>query len=346
MTCFIIAEAGVNHNGSVDLALKLVEVAAKAGADAVKFQSFRADTLVSKKAAAAEYQKKTTGSVFQFEMLKALELSLEAHQKIADHCRALNIEFMSTGFDVASIDFLCELGVQRLKIPSGEITHHQLLAHVAAKNLPIILSTGMASLEEIAAAIAVISDTRKTLDLPAPLSTQLTLLHCTSNYPADFSDINLRAMQTMEQVFKLRVGYSDHSSGIFVAPLAVAMGACMIEKHFTLNKNLSGPDHLASLAPQELFDMIQHIRLTEKILGHSEKKPCSSELAVRDLVRRSITLIRDKRANTPLVREDLVLLRPGTGIPPECLDLMIGKRLKRDLVEGTTLQWEDISNSR
>jgi N,N'-diacetyllegionaminate synthase len=342
MSCFIIAEAGVNHNGSVDLAFKLVEVAAEAGADAVKFQSFHADALVSKKAATAEYQKKTTGSTFQFDMLKKLELSIEAHQKIAAHCRAFNIEFMSTGFDIASIDFLCALGVRRLKIPSGEITHHQLLSHVATKNLPIILSTGMASLEEIAAAITVISATRKKLGLQRSLSESLTLLHCTSNYPADFSDINLRAMQTMEKVFKLPIGYSDHSAGIVVAPLAVAMGACVVEKHFTLDKHLPGPDHAASLTPQELLGMVQHIRLTEKILGDPEKAPCSNELSVRDVVRRSITLAKDKQAHMPLELKDLVLLRPGTGIPPSCLNTLIGKTLKHDLVAGTTLQWEDV----
>lgn len=342
MSCFIIAEAGVNHNGSVDMALQLVDAAASAGADAVKFQSFQAAKLVTENADTAAYQKQATGQASQFEMLKALELSFEAHQEIVLRCESAGIAFMSTGFDSETIDFLCTLNLPFLKIPSGEITHHQLLAHAASKNLSLILSTGMSSLEEVAEAIEVISSTRKKLGFSEPLAERLTLLHCTSNYPTEFADVHLKAMQTLSTTFNLPVGYSDHTEGLFVAPLAVAMGAVVIEKHFTLDRNLPGPDHLASLEPQDLKEMVKLIRQTETVLGNAIKKPCQNEFAVRDLVRRSVTLKSDGLKGACLRETDLVLLRPGTGIAPKYLSEVIGKRLKFDRSKGAVLQREDI----
>lgn len=342
MSCFIIAEAGVNHNGSLDMALALVDAAANAGADAVKFQSFQATKLVTEKADTAEYQKQATGQTSQFEMLKALELSVEAHQKIAARCESVGIAFMSTGFDIETLDFLCTFKMPFLKIPSGEITHHQLLIHVASKNLPLILSTGMSSLEEVAEAIEVISNTRQKRGFKEPLAERLTLLHCTSNYPTQFSDVHLNAMKSLSKTFNLPVGYSDHTEGIFVAPLAVAIGAAVIEKHFTLDRNLPGPDHLASLAPQELKEMVRLIRQTETILGNDIKQLCQNELPVRDLVRRSITLNCNKLKGSYLIEADIALLRPGTGIAPKHFNDVIGKQLKSDLVAGSVLQWENL----
>jgi N,N'-diacetyllegionaminate synthase len=342
MSCFIIAEAGVNHNGSLELALGLVDAAAAAGADAVKFQSFQAEKLVTPYADTAEYQKQATGKTSQFEMLKSLELPVEFHHRLVERCQARGIEFMSTAFDVETLDFLCTLGIQRLKIPSGEITHHALLAHAASKNLPIILSTGMATLEEVAEAVETIANTRKELGFCEPLDECLILLHCTSNYPAALSDVHLRAIETLSHRFNLPVGYSDHTPEVWVPLLAIAMGGSVIEKHFTLDRNLPGPDHLASLEPQALAQMVQLIRQAEVALGEAKKTPCKNEISIRNLVRRSVTLKYDRPAGALLAQEDLILLRPGDGIEPKYLPEVIGKRLKQTLAAGTTLQWEQI----
>lgn len=344
MKTFIIAEAGVNHNGSIDMALQLVEVAAHAGADAVKFQTFRAEQLVTASAAKAEYQQRNTGNGSQLEMLKALEMSEEMHYALVKRCAELNIEFMSTAFDAGSLDFLINLGIKRIKIPSGEITNFPLLEHCASKNLPIILSTGMASLEEVEEAIEIIKHQRGHCGFMDSINDRLIVLHCTSNYPAQFTDVNLRAMQTLATKCKLPVGYSDHTNGILVSPLAVAMGACLIEKHFTIDKNLEGPDHQASLDPEELKQMIANIRLAELCLGSSEKQPQLSELPVRDVARRSVTLICDKAAGSFLMKEDLAVLRPGTGIHSRDIKYIIGKELMQDLPAGTTLQWQHLKN--
>ena len=276
----IIAEAGVNHNGSLELAKRLIEAAADAGADAVKFQTFVAEEVVSINAPKAEYQKQATdASESQYEMIKKLELSREAHKELMEYAKNKNIMFLSTPFDERSVDLLVELGVPLIKISSGEITNHPFLRYIAKKDLPIILSTGMSTLEEVREAVSVIKKTG---------CNDLTLLHCTSNYPALFEDCNLRAMKTMADAFKIPVGYSDHTPGRVVPVAVAALGACVIEKHFTLDKNLPGPDHKASLDPDELKDMVYDIRKVEKALGSSVKAPVELELEVRNVVRRSI----------------------------------------------------------
>lgn len=339
--CYVIAEAGVNHNGSEETALQLVETAAKAGADAVKFQTFKADKLVAEGTATAEYQKHQTGIEDQYTLIKNLELSEDLHRKIINHCNKCKIEFMSTPFDIDSAQFLRELGMERLKIPSGELTNLPFIRDLAAFNKPMILSTGMANLEEVKEAVATVKEERKKRGFVEPLQEMLTILHCTSNYPARVEDVNLKAMQTMAAELGLPVGYSDHTDGIFVSVSAVALGAKVIEKHFTMDRSLPGPDQKASLEPEELELMIKQIRQIEASLGDGVKAPRASELPVRDLVRRSATLIKDKKAGEVIGDDDLVLLRPGTGIPPKNLTEIIGRQLKRALVAGTQLSYDD-----
>ena len=340
--CFIIAEAGVNHNGSEEMAHRLVDAALAAGADAIKFQTFKTEKLVTRSAKKASYQQTQTGSGDQFTMLKALELSDAAHIKLAAYCRERGIEFMSTPFDEQSADFLVELGCRRLKIPSGELTNGQFLRHLAGKRLPLILSTGMAELAEVATAVRVIGDARAEQRLPEPLAERLTLLHCTSNYPTPLEDVNLRAMQTLAGAFKLPVGYSDHTAGIFVAPIARAAGAVAFEKHFTLDRSLPGPDHAASLEPDELTQMVKAIRDTDLVLGSSEKVPTSSEMEVRIAARRSVALACDAAAGVPLQAEMLTLMRPGDGIPPAELPSIVGRVLIRPMPANSTLHHSDL----
>lgn len=342
MKTFFIAEAGVNHNGSDELALQLVETAKKCGADAVKFQTFSADKLVQKGAEKAEYQKNATGSGDQYSMLKKLEMSEELHFKLVKRCEELNIEFMSTPFDEEAADFLVNIGMEHIKVPSGEITNHPFLSFLAKKNLPIILSTGMATLDEISDAVNVIKSVRDKNGFTAPLESVLTILHCTSNYPAALEDVNLRAMNTIHKTFGLPVGYSDHTAGITVSVAAVAMGATVIEKHFTLDRNLPGPDQKASLEPDELSALISQIRDVEKALGSSIKQPNASELPIRALVRRSITLVNDVNLGQTITADDVKLLRPGNGLPPADLPKVIGRKLNRNIEAGSTLQWSDL----
>jgi len=339
MSTFFIAEAGVNHNGSDELALKLVEAAKHCGADAVKFQTFSADKLVRKGAEKADYQKLATGEGDQYSMLKHLEMSAELHRKLIERCNELDIEFMSTPFDEEAADFLIELGMRHIKIPSGEITNHPFLACLAAMNVPMILSSGMATLAEIQEAIGVIRAVRQQHGFDAPLEGVLTVLHCTSNYPAAFDDVNLRAMTTIAQATGLPVGYSDHTAGATVSIAAVALGASVIEKHFTLDRNLPGPDHKASLEPDELADMITRIRDVERALGSPIKQPTASELPVRELVRRSVTLVRSVAAGKIITSEDVALMRPGNGIAPKDMVEVIGKCAAMDIEAGITLQW-------
>lgn len=341
--CLVIAEAGVNHNGSDDLALQLVETAARCGADAVKFQTFSADKLVRKGAEKAEYQKRETGDGDQYSMLKALEMSEDFHRKLLARCNELGIEFMSTPFDEEAADFLVALGMRRIKVPSGEITNHPFLAHLAGKNVPMILSTGMATLDEIHEAVGVIRSVRAQHGFTASLDGMLTVLHCTSNYPAAVEDVNLRAMTTITQATGLPVGYSDHTAGSTVSVAAVALGATVIEKHFTLDRNLPGPDHKASLEPDELADLVARIRDVERALGSPLKQPGASELPVRELVRRSVTLVRGVIAGQLITQQDVALMRPGNGIPPKDLITVIGKQATRDIEGGATLQWSDLA---
>lgn len=338
MSCFIIAEAGVNHNGELNLAKELVHAAKESGADAIKFQTFNADTLVNETAQKAEYQKNDNlDSTTQYQMLKALELSKEQHYQLSELAKTLKIEFMSTGFDHDSIDFLVSLGIKRIKVPSGEITNLAYLRYAAQTKLPLIISTGMCTLHEVRQAVEEIQPYYK-----QPLKDNVTLLHCTSNYPAALHDVNLRAMQTLADEFNLPVGYSDHTLGTLVPTLAVGLGATVIEKHFTLDKSLPGPDHAASMTPEEMRHLVRMIRDTEMALGASEKKPADNELPIRDLVRRSVTLKNNLKQGDHITPDDLVLLRPGHGISPSQLSNVLNMRLKQNLVAGTTLLWEHL----
>lgn len=342
MSTFIIAEAGVNHNGDPELARRLVEVAAQSGADAVKFQSFSADKLTAKGAAKAEYQKRATGDGDQYDMLKALEMSEQLHADLAAQCTKLGIEFMSTAFDEDALDMLVSLGIKRIKVPSGEVTNHPFLRFMAAKNLPLILSTGMADLSEVKDAVEVIAEERRLRGLSGSLQEMVTILHCTSNYPAAFGDVNLRAMQTMAQATGLPVGYSDHTLGTLISPAAVAMGAKVVEKHFTLDKTMPGPDHAASLDPDELASMVADIRALESAFGDGTKAPTASEIPVRALVRRSATTTRAIKAGEIIEPTDIALMRPGTGIAPKDMAAIFGKIAGRDIAAGQTLQWADL----
>lgn len=321
--CFVIAEIGVNHNGDVDLARRLIDVAADAGADAAKFQTFRADDLIVEGTEAVEYQKKDNADLKQYDLLKKLELSIEAHHALLEHCKARGIEFMSTGFDEKSLQFLLDLGIRRIKIPSGEITNTPLLEMAAAACLPIIISTGMATLEEVRAAV----DTIRTIWTSLTHEGELIVLHCTSAYPTGLHDVNLSAMATLARELGEAVGYSDHTEGTMVSAYAVAAGARLIEKHITLDKSMEGPDHAASLEPTELAQMIREIRQLELILGDGVKAPATSELETKALVRKGLKFARALPGGHVIVREDLVALRPETGLAPSRLPELLGKRL-------------------
>jgi N-acetylneuraminate synthase len=337
---FIIAEAGVNHNGDPKRALDMVDVAAAAGADAIKFQTFTADKLVSGQAEKAEYQKRETGGGSQHEMLKSLEMSETLHLRLFERCAELGIEFMSTPFDEQAADFLVALGMKRIKVPSGEIVNDRLLRHLAAKGRPMIVSTGMATMAEVEEAVRVVREAWGAA--PPEGDAPLTVLHCTSNYPAAPNEVNLRAMTTMADALRLPVGYSDHTLGIVAAIAAASRGAAVIEKHFTLDRDLPGPDHKASLTVDQLGEMVRAIREVELLLGSAVKAPTESELAVRAVARRSVTATRDLRAGATIAADDIDLLRPAGGIPPRDHDRVIGRRLLRAVSAGTPLQWEDL----
>ncbi|PWR04552.1 N-acetylneuraminate synthase [Meridianimarinicoccus roseus] len=339
MHTFIIAEAGVNHNGQDDLALALVDAAAEAGADAVKFQTFSAEKVVQKGASKAEYQKAATGGGSQFDMLKKLEMSVDLHHLLLQRCAEHGIELMSTPFDNDAADFLVGLGMRRMKISSGEITNLVFLRHLAAKGVPIILSTGMATLDEIAEAVDCL---RAHWAGSGDIAENLTILHCTSNYPTAPQDVHLNAMRTIAEVTGLPVGYSDHTVGIAVCTAAAALGARVIEKHFTLDRTMPGPDHKASLEPGELKAMVEQVRVVEAALGSAAKGPTASEREMRVLARRSVSAASDLAPGTVLSARDLVMLRPATGIAPRDHDALLGRVLKRPLAAGQALQWDDL----
>ncbi|MCD4762964.1 MAG: N-acetylneuraminate synthase [Desulfobacterales bacterium] len=322
---YIIAEAGVNHNGSLKLAQKMIDVAVDAGADAVKFQTFKAEKVVSRYAPKAEYQKKTTGAdEFQLEMVKKLELDEVAHKELLACCRSRNIQFLSTPFDLESIDLLNKLGLEIFKIPSGEITNLPYLRKIGALKKEIILSTGMSDLGEIENALNVLTGTGTKLK-------DITILHCNTEYPTPMQDVNLKAMQTIKSAFPgVHVGYSDHTEGIEVPIAAVAMGAAIIEKHFTLDKNMEGPDHKASLEPDELTAMVKAIRNIETALGTGIKKPLSSELKNKTIARKSIVAARNICKGESFTEENLTVKRPGTGISPMRWDEVIGQLVQKD----------------
>jgi N,N'-diacetyllegionaminate synthase len=332
LPCLVIAEAGVNHNGSLDMALRLVEAAAGAGADIVKFQTLKSEEVVTPLAPKAEYQVQNTGeSESQLEMIKKLELPDEAFRTIQAHCRNKGILFLSTPFDHGSADLLEDMGVPAFKVPSGEITNHPFLSHVACKRRPLIMSTGMSNLDEVAAAINVIYKTG---------NTELILLHCVSNYPAAPASVNLRAMKTLERRFDLPTGYSDHTKGISIPLAAAALGACVIEKHFTLDQSLPGPDHRASLEPQELAAMVRGIREVEAALGNGLKRPAAEELSTTAVARRSLVAAEDLRAGTVLAENMVAIRRPGTGLPPSQLNRILGRKLKEDVFAGSLFTLE------
>lgn len=329
----IIAEAGVNHNGSLDIARKLIDTAAEAGADYVKFQSFKAEKLVTRSAKKAVYQTANLndGDDSQYAMLKKLELSPSDHIQLISYSAVKNIGFLSTGFDEDSIDYLEELGVNLFKIPSGEITNKPYLRHVAKKGCPVIISTGMADMDEIKAALTVMTSEGLRPD-------QLTVLHCTTEYPAPFDEVNLRAMETINRECNVAVGYSDHTEGIEISLAAAALGATVIEKHFTLDKQMEGPDHKASLNPAELAAMVTGIRKIEKAMGNGIKQPSPSEIKNKVAARKSLVAARPIKAGEIFSPENITAKRPGTGISPMLWDTVIGGVADRNYDADDLLQ--------
>ena len=319
--CYVIAEIGVNHNGSVTTAKELIDVAADAGADAVKFQSFSADDLVTKSADRALYQTRNTGDTgSQHSMLRALELSESDFRELLAYCQTRNIDFLSTPFGEEPADMLARIGVEAFKVSSGDLTHHPFLAHLATKGLPIVLSTGMATLAEVEASLDVI-------ELAGP--TSVALLHCVSDYPAKPESCNLAAMTTMHQAFGLPVGWSDHTTGHAIGFAAAALGARLIEKHITLDVDMDGPDHAASMEPREFEQYVAGIRSIQAAIGNGVKRPSPEELVTAQVARRSIVAVHDLEAGNVVTREDLAVKRPGTGLKPDMLDFVIGSRLER-----------------
>ena len=327
MSVFIIAEAGVNHNGSIGLAKKLIDVAVEAGVNAIKFQTFKSENLVSKSATKAEYQKETTDrEESQFDMLKKLELDIDTHKELIEYCNSKNIMFLSTPFDLDSIDMLSNLGLEIFKIPSGEITNLPYLEKIGSLNKKVILSTGMANLGEIEDALDILiySGTPKE---------NITLLHANTMYPTPMEDVNLKAMLTIGRAFDIDYGYSDHTLGIEVPIASVALGATCIEKHFTLDKNMEGPDHKASLEPDELKAMVKAIRNIEIALGSSVKKPTKSEKPNMEVARKSIVAKKAIKKGEILTKENLTVKRPGSGISPMRWNEVIGTIASRDYIE-------------
>lgn len=331
MAVFFIAEAGVNHNGDVELAERLIDIAADAGADAVKFQTFKASATVSPNARTVAYQARTTAETDQYRLLERLELDAAAHHRLIARAQRRGIEFMSTAFDPASADFLFECGVSRIKIPSGEVTNIPFLRQLAAYGLPLILSTGMATLDEVREAVTAIESVRVSKGFAEPLAEILSILHCTSAYPTPSDQLNLLAIRTLAVTFACPVGYSDHAESSMAAPMAVALGATVYEKHFTTDRNLPGPDHAASLEPGELAQMIAEVRLAETMLGDGVKAPQPCELEAADLVRRGLFASRDLVAGTVISAEDVAILRPSGSLAPRFYDALLGRTLTRDI---------------
>ena len=352
---YIIAEAGVNHNGQRDLAFALVDAAAEAGADAVKFQTFDAAKLASKSAPKAAYQKQSTDAAeSQLAMLRKLELPREWHSGLQAHARQKGIEFLSTAFDTDSLAFLVDLGMPLFKIPSGELTNGPLLWQFARTGKPLVLSTGMATLSEVEQGLAIVAHALSAeaepasiddvwrswsrADWRARLHGHVTLLHCTSQYPTPFAEVNLRGMDTLAQAFGLSVGYSDHTEGILIPVAAVARGAKIIEKHFTLDRSLPGPDHKASLEPAELTQMVRDIRALQAALGDGGKTPQPSEWDTRQAARQQVVAARDIAAGDILARADLTTARCGSGLPPTALWGLVGRSAGRAYAAGDVIE--------
>ncbi len=329
---FIIAEVGVNHNGSLDLAKKLIDAATDTGADAVKFQTFKADRLATKLAHKADYQKNNTSiNESQYEMLKKLELDEDKHKAIIKHCKQKQIMFLSSAFDNESVDMLNDFGMAIFKIPSGEITNLPYLRHVGSLKKPIILSSGMSDLGDIKNALDVLLECGVSKD-------QLTVLHATTEYPCPIEEVNISAMQSIGANFGVKVGYSDHTKGIEVSIAAVALGACVIEKHFTLDQTMEGPDHKASLEPDEFKSMVRAIRNIEKALGDGIKKPTKSEIKNMAITRKSIVALRTIKSGEIFSVDNLALKRPGTGISPMDLNKIIGQIARRDFLPDEQIE--------
>ena len=333
----IIAEAGVNHNGNISVAKKLIDVASEAGVDYVKFQTFKTENLVTKNAKKAKYQIENTNEAgSQFDMLKKLELNVEAHHLLIDYCAQKNIKFLSTGFDLESLDLLNNLNIDIFKVPSGEITNLPYLEKVASFGKPVILSTGMCTMEEIKDAFEVI--------LAGGIKKEnIMILHCNSEYPTPMEDVNLTAMLSIEKELGVKIGYSDHTLGIEIPIAAVAMGAVCIEKHFTLDKGMEGPDHKASLEPNELKSMVNAIRNIEKALGNRVKTPSFSEKENIKIARKSIHTNKNLIKGHKLTPNDLIMLRPGIGISPMKYEKLIGRKIKTDLDSHHILTLEDLA---
>ena len=328
----IIAEAGVNHNGDLEIAKQLIDAAADAGADFVKFQTFSADRLVTRDAAKADYQAKATdSSETQYKMLKQLELTPQMHLVLIEHCKSRNIQFFSTAFDIESVNFLLGLGLTFFKIPSGEITNLPYLRHIGGLNKTVILSTGMATMGDIEAAI----DALMQAGMPRE---KITVLHCTTEYPTPMHDVNLKAMQSIQTAFGVKVGYSDHTQGIEIAIAAVAMGASVIEKHFTLDCNMPGPDHKASLEPAELKAMVAAIRNIEVALGDGIKKLTPSEAKNKPIARKSLVAKCAIKSGEVFSVENITTKRPGTGISPMQWDDVIGRKASRDFLADELIE--------
>ena len=333
--CFVVAEGGVNHNGSLDLAMQLVDAAAGAGADAIKFQTFRADTLADRDAPKAPYQmERTDAKQTQWQMLRALELSAAAHETLHRHAKDRGILFASTPFDLESADLLARLGVPFFKISSGDLTYVPLLRHVGGLGRPVLMSTGMSDLNEVSAALGVLRQAG---------ARDVALLHCVSEYPAPSGDANLRAMDTMREQFGVPVGYSDHTLGTSVAVAAAARGACIVEKHLTLDRGLPGPDHSASLEPNDFRFMVEAIRIASSSLGDGAKRPAASELRNRTVARRGVYAARDIEAGTALTPAMLVCRRPVAGVPASDFDSLVGRRVGRSIPSGAALTTEDLA---
>lgn len=335
-SCFIIAEAGVNHGGSIDCAKKLIDTAKWAGADAVKFQIFMAEDIVIPQAEKAEYQKNTTcQDESQFDMIKKLELNEEEFRYLASYAKEKNILFLSTPFSFKSVDLLEELGISAYKVASGEITNFPLLEYIARKSKPIILSTGMSTQEEVGEALKAMNDMGEK---------RVVLLHCVTSYPARIEEINLRAIETLRKAFNLPVGLSDHTLGKTSSIAAVAMGACMIEKHFTLCRNLPGPDHKASLEPVELKELVEAVRDVEKAMGSGIKLPTLEEEKIKLIARRSIVAATEIPKGSRINRDMLDIKRPGTGIAPKDLMAIVGKKAKDGIPKDSLITWEIIAD--
>lgn len=327
----IIAEAGVNHNGDISLAKQLIDAAVYAGADIVKFQTFKTEKLVTKNAIKASYQKKNTDDSSQFDMLKKLELDVETHLELIDYCNLKKIKFGSTAFDLESIDLLTELVGDFWKIPSGEITNLPYIKKIGALNKNVIVSTGMSNLIEVGQCIDVLIDAGTDRE-------NITVLHCNTEYPTPMKDVNLKAMLTLKEAFKVDIGYSDHTLGIEIPIAAVAMGAKVIEKHFTLDKTLDGPDHKASLEPKELKQMIDAIRNIEVALGTGIKEPSQSEIKNKSIARKSVVAKTDIKAGDILTMDNLAIKRPGEGISPMNIEMLIGSRAIKDFKQDDYIE--------